>query len=182
MRSLFLMAILVAGVASAAEVYRWTDPDGQVHFSDRPREGAERIQIREPSTFQAPATSRRRISAREQEPALPVRYDSVEIVSPAQEDVLWNIEGELEVSIRVQPSLQQGHRLRLSLDGQTVDLPPGSTQAQFSAVSRGVHVLRARVLDDSDQVLGESQPRTFAVQQTSVLNPNNPNAPIVGPR
>ena len=174
MRSLLILAILAFGAASAAEVYRWTDKDGQVHYSDRPREGAERIEIQEPVTFRAPVSTRRRSAAVDTQPEQPFRYESLEIVSPAQEEVLWNIEGQLAVSMRVEPTLQQGHRLRLSLDGQPVEVRPGRTQAQLSEVARGVHVLQAEVVDASDEILIASQPRTFAVQQTSVLNPNNP--------
>lgn len=183
MRSLLILAILAFGVANAAEVYRWTDKDGQVHYSDRPREGAERIQIREPSTFRAPVSTRRRAATVDTETDEPFRYESLEIVSPAQEEVLWNIEGQLAVSMRVQPRLQQGHRLQLSLDGQPVEVRPGRTEAQLSEVPRGVHVLQAEVVDTSDEILIASQPRTFAIQQTSVLNPNNPNViPPPGPR
>jgi len=181
------IAVLAAGVANAAEVFKWVDSDGTVHFSDRPQAGAERVEIRQPSTFQAPVSATRRSAETEPAAAEPAfSYESLEIVSPAQEEVLWNIEGEMDVSMRLQPRLQPGHSLSLFLDDQPVEgLRPGSTRARLSGVYRGVHVLRAEVADRGGQVLLASQPVTFAVQQTSVLSPNNPSnvAPSpTGPR
>ena len=182
MRSLVLTISLIAGVASAATVYRWVDDNGQVHFSDRPREGAERVVIDEPQTIQAPAPSRTRSARNAEEDAAaeePFSYDRLEIVTPGQEEVLWNIGGQLDVSMRLQPRLQRGHNLELSLDGQPVQMPrQNSLQVTVPDVFRGVHVLRAKVTDRGGQVLIESEPRTFAVQQTSIQNPNRPaNAP-----
>jgi len=176
MRSLLLTVVgLLAAVASATEVYRWVDDQGQVHFSDRPLEGGERIVIRPQRELGTPEFKPRTRSsaaveeAEEQEE--PFRYRSLEIVSPTQEEVLWNIEGQLDVSMRLEPRLQQGHSVELLLDGQPVEgMQPGSMQARLSEVYRGVHVLTASVRDRNGQLLIESQPRTFAVQQTSILN------------
>jgi hypothetical protein len=178
MRSLVYIIIgLFAGGALATEVYRWTDEQGQVHFSDRPKEGADRIEIRDAQTFQAPEVQPRTSSSQRVEPEAPFRYRSLEIVQPTQEEVLWNIEGQLDVSMRLEPRLQTGHNLELFLDGQPVEnLRPGSTQAKLTDVFRGVHVLTASVRDQNGEVLIESQPRTFAVQQTSIQNPARPRA------
>ena len=42
---LLMLLIAAAGLAAAAETYRWVDKDGHVHYSDRPRPGAERIEL-----------------------------------------------------------------------------------------------------------------------------------------
>lgn len=44
-----LLILVVAGVLpglAAAQVYRWVDEDGKVHYSDKPVEQAERVNIR----------------------------------------------------------------------------------------------------------------------------------------
>ena len=43
MRRATWVFLLAAAAASAAEVYRWTDANGTVHFGDRPTAGAERV-------------------------------------------------------------------------------------------------------------------------------------------
>ena len=181
MRAWLLILLSTAGLATAAEVYRWVDETGQVHFSDRPQEGAERVELAEPTTIAPPAARPARRSARredEQEQQQPFQYETLAITKPAQEEVFWNIEGQLDVSLQVQPRLQRGHELRLFLDGQPVrSLRPGVTQARLSDVFRGVHVLRAEIRDQNGEVLIESAPVTIMVQQTSILNPNHPNPP-----
>jgi hypothetical protein len=173
MRSLLLIAVgLFAAVANGTEVYRWVDDQGQVHYSDRPMEGAQRVEIRPQGQLGTPKVEPRRSrSAAVEETEAPFSYRSLEILSPTQEEVLWNIEGQLDVSMRLDPRLQRGHSVELLLDGEPVaGLQPGSMQARLSEVYRGVHVLKANVRDQNGQLLIESPPRTFAVQQTSILN------------
>lgn len=188
MRWLLLTICLLVGVAvGATEVYRWVDSDGVVHYSDRPKEGAERMQLQEAQTFSAPPVRARRESAgaddaEDADDAAAETYRTLEIVRPGQEEVLWNTGGQLDVSMRVEPRLQIGHRVSLYLNDQAVEVRPGSLQAQLTEVPRGVHVLRAEVRDRTGTVVIRSQPRTFVVQQTSIQNPNNPaNAPIPTP-
>jgi hypothetical protein len=39
------LAALLLSLSAAADVYRWVDANGRVHYSDRPRAGAERIKV-----------------------------------------------------------------------------------------------------------------------------------------
>jgi hypothetical protein len=189
MRGFLLMVGILLAYPGYAEVYRWTDDNGQVHFSDRPHEGAEQIEIQDVQTFSAPPVRRSTGSATETENASEssFRYELLAITRPAQEEVLWNLEGQLDVAIQLSPGMQRGHNLKLYLDGQLVEgIRPGSTQAKISGVNRGVHNLRAAVVDRNGSNLIQSDTVTFSVQQTSVQNPNNPNVPrptpLPGPR
>lgn len=178
MRLLILLTVFVAATVAATEVYRWVDADGQVHYSDQWQPGAERVRITTTPGLSAPRPAEP--TGDEQTPT-PVTtgspYRLLDIASPAQEEVLWNIEGQLRVSLQLQPALQPGHELRLYLDGQQQDIPPGSTSVQLSEVFRGVHTLRAEVVDEQGTVLIASPTRTFVVRQTSIANPQRPNVP-----
>ncbi|MFK8031728.1 MAG: DUF4124 domain-containing protein, partial [Gammaproteobacteria bacterium] len=39
-------ALAVAAIPAGAELYRWVDASGQVHYSDTPQEGAEKITLK----------------------------------------------------------------------------------------------------------------------------------------
>jgi hypothetical protein len=178
MRIMVLMLVLAAMPVSATEVYRWVDADGQAHYSDQWRAGAEKISIQESAVYDSPGAGANVTPAKSSKAAAPAsRYESVEIASPAQEEVLWNIEGQLRVSVRVNPSLQPGHGLRLYLDGAAQDIQPGSTEVQLKDVFRGTHTLKADVVNEAGTVLISSQPTTFAVRQTSIANPSRPARP-----
>ena len=184
MRTLLLLAVFMCCSAAAGQVYRWVDADGSVHYSDRPQEGAEKVTLPSAQTFKAPIVNRRRPKTvasssdnNDPTPEASLQYRKVEIVRPAQEEVLWNTGGQIEVAVSVEPKLQSGHKLQLYLDNQRIDgLEPGGTQFTLQDVFRGQHSLRAEVRGSSGVKLIESLPVKFTVQQTSQLNPDNPNA------
>lgn len=175
MRNLLLLVLLLALPASETDVYRWVDSAGQAHYSDQWQPGAEKIRIQESPGFAAPkpaaAATAAPAAGRQPVPAAKSRYESLEIVSPAQQEVLWNIAGQVRVSMRVSPELQPGNHLRLYLDGVAQDLPEASTEVQLQDVYRGVHTLKAEVMDRNQAVLAESEPTTFVVRQTSIAQP-----------
>jgi len=187
MRNILILILLFPAFANAAEVYRWTDSAGEVHYSDRPKEGAEVVTIEEAQTFSTPApttssstrsTGTRSTGTRGADGDKSPAYSLFEIVTPQQEEVLWNIGGELDVALRLTPRLQSGHTVSVFLDGEPVrKLPRGSTRAQLSDVFRGTHTLHAEVQDRAGAAVATTDPVQFTVQQTSIQNPNNPNRP-----
>ena len=44
--ALLLVALAVAGLPAAAQVYKWTGPDGRTHYGDRPPEDAKKQELR----------------------------------------------------------------------------------------------------------------------------------------
>ena len=170
LRSVFmLVCLLAAAPAVAQEAYRWVDEDGVVHYSDRPREGAEAIVLPTPNV----ATTRpvQRPSAAQDEDDEPAEepqtgYTSIEIASPGAEETLWNIEGVLNVSVALQPGLQPGHQVRAYFDGQMQ--PVSGTSFQLQEVWRGVHNIQVEVVDATGTVKIRSQPSRFYVQQNTV--------------
>jgi hypothetical protein len=170
LRSVFTFFCLLAVAAAAAqEAYRWVDEDGVVHYSDRPQEGAEAIELPSPNV----ATTRRvpRPAAESQPDEEPggnqeAGYSSIEIVSPSAEETLWNIEGVLNVSVALEPGLQPGHQVRAYFDGEMQ--PVSGTSFQLQEVWRGVHNIQVEVVDATGKVMIRSQPSRFYVQQNTV--------------
>lgn len=174
-----MIVLLSAGPVFGA-AYKWVDEQGQVHYSDRPREGAEEIQLpQSPAPLPRAATS-----APEPAPAPAAAtqtaegYQQIRIASPAQQQTLWNIEGNLDVTVELSPALRSGHRVALYVDGQLQDLRPPGLSFQVPNVYRGIHTLQALVLDGRGAELIRSEPVTIMVQQTSILNPQR--APRAG--
>jgi hypothetical protein len=171
----FLLAIAPALVF--ADTWRWVDENGVVNYSDTPHPGAERVDLR---VIQTTPFAERSRSAEASEPAeagetsggSSASYDSVSILRPQPEETLWNLEGQLDVQVSVQPEMQSDHRLKLYLDGtEVVGIPAGATSFTIDRVFRGMHTLRASVQDQSGRQLGASEAIRFYVQQTSVQNP-----------
>ena len=178
MYPLFAFLVLALG---AADVYRWVDADGQAHYTDRPQPGAERIAIEvgpkgsKGSRSGAGASSSISTQTQDDETTSPVvSYQSLTITTPAQEQVLWNIEGQLETTAAVDPPLQPDHALRFYLDGRMAQAEPGTTRTRYSEVVRGEHLLRVEVVDASGQTLATSPTSKFFVRQTAIPNPVPP--------
>lgn len=172
---MYALVAILAFALGAADVYRWTDANGQTHYSDQPQPGAKRVTINfsRPTASRGPAvgSSSNDGLPEPETPAVPTGYRSLIITSPAQEQVLWNIEGQLDVAAAVEPGLQGDHALRFSLDGQTATAPPGRNEARFTAVFRGEHSLQVDVVDGSGKALISSPPTRFYVRQTALPNP-----------
>ena len=170
-----LLALLVIAPTLADDIYKWVDEDGQMHFSDVPRDGAIAVEIAPAQTFSAPGVSGATASSGTtnvsdvavQSDA--VGYESLAITSPAMEETIWNTGGEITVAVQLRPGLQTGHQIRLYIDGKPLpNLQPNTSSLQVSGVERGEHKLRAEVWDENGQILIAGQPSTFFYQQTSV--------------
>jgi len=178
MRPWLLLVSLFCTAAFGQQAYRWTDENGQVHYSDRPSPGATQIQLRGVQGY-APAVQPQAQQAAGAESEQPTvrEYTAFNVISPGQQETLWNIGAVLDVQVELEPGLQPGHHLGAYLDGQLIDVRALSTQFQLPDVFRGTHTLQAVVLDASGEEMLRSLAVTFMVMQTSMQNPNNPNAP-----
>jgi hypothetical protein len=99
-------------------------------------------------------------------------YQSVEVVSPAEQETLWNIQTNLQVQVRFQPALLPGHRYDLLYDGQRRNVNTAAPSVTLPDVFRGEHTLQVVVIDSAGTEVMRSPARVFFVQQTSTLNPN----------
>ncbi|PKM31653.1 MAG: DUF4124 domain-containing protein [Gammaproteobacteria bacterium HGW-Gammaproteobacteria-11] len=72
-RFLWLVPALLLSVPVHAEIYRWVDDQGRVHFGERPQQGAERIEVnpqvieRDASVRQSEEAMRRLMEVRREE-------------------------------------------------------------------------------------------------------------------
>lgn len=176
---LILLSLLLVRAVLAVPAWTWVDKAGERHYADRPVPGATRIDLHEAQAIgvqsgsasaPAPSTAADASSAPKAK-----AYTQFNVLSPSQQQTLWNIGGTLNVSVQLTPALQPGHHLDAYLDGKLINV--GATSPQFSLpnVYRGVHTLQAVIVDSNGEEVLRSLAVTFYVQQTSILNPNNPN-------
>jgi len=176
---LILLSALSATSVSGAPAWTWVDADGQVHYSDRPVPGAQQVELTGAQGFGAAAAPARRLTPAatpQQTGAALTPYRTIDIVSPTEQETLWNIGGTLNVQVQIEPALQAGHRLDLALDGQRRNLNTANQRLSVPNVFRGAHTLQVIVIDAAGTEVMRSPSRNFVVQQTSVQNPNSPLA------
>ena len=176
MRYIVVCLMLVSTSAFAQEAWRWVDDKGVVHFSDTPRPGAERVELQSAQGFKPPpdvsASASAQGGAAGTAEGEAFQYDTLEVVSPAEEETLWNIGTELSVSIAMTPSLRPAHRIQLLVDGQSVtEEPVRATQFTVGGVYRGTHTAVVAIVDSDGATLQQSEPVTFFVRQSVQQRP-----------
>jgi len=171
---LILLSALSGTAASAAPAWTWVDANGTVHYSDRPVPGARQVEL---SSAQPIGTRVRgsapRATGQPETGAATGAYQSIEILSPAEQETLWNIGTLLPVEVRFQPALQPGHRYDVLFDGQRRNLNTVASRVTLPDVFRGTHTVQIVVIDAQGAEIARSETRTFIVQQTSTQNPNS---------
>jgi len=171
MRPILALLGLLASASLLAQAYTWVDKDGVTHYSDRPQEGAEQVDLAGYSRNTGTQIYRRRPEAPDADEAAedagPFKYQSLAITSPGAEETLWNIEGILSVTLALNPGLQSGHRVRVYFDGKPREVSGSSVQIE--EVYRGVHNIQVEVIDETGKLMIRSMTNRFYVQQSSIL-------------
>jgi hypothetical protein len=157
-------------------VYKWTDSNGLVHYSDQPVPGAEKIvtnggSLNGMASVSSAGTS---AAASAQKPAVPgISYSRVAITSPTPDQVFFGDE-TIGVHLALEPDLMPGQSITWHLNGKELeDQGTSTTQFTLPHLGRGTYVIAATI---TDQKTGSSQTTdsvSFFVRQPSELSPQH---------
>lgn len=168
------VGLLLVTCTASADVYKWKDDKGQIHYSDRPVEGAELVKSIPLSTYKSPPLPSRLAADDEQPPASPTGYKTFTFVSPANDATIRDNAGNIAVQLSIDPPLQEGHSIAMTIDGNRAPTTVKNTTFTLSNVNRGTHTLQASVVDGEGNTLIETATTTIHMQRASILNPNSP--------
>lgn len=170
MRYLICLLTLLGLPLLAADVWKWRDAQGVIHYSDQPVPGAERVTTQASNTFTPSATTTGPSSTTQSSTsAASFNYTNVEIWKPSNEATLMNT-STVEVAARIEPGIAPGHQVALYLDGKLVEgASPQATSFTLNEVPRGEHSLTLVIADSQGKRVTSSSPVTFYVQQPSIL-------------
>ncbi len=163
MRIILLSILFIFSLCATAEtVYRSVDEDGNIVFSDKPTDGAEEIHVEDVQTVNPPSVGPFKYTPLKKEQAL--RYTDIAIVSPANDTAIRDNEGNITVSVVLEPGLNsgEGDQLALYMDGAQVSVG-SSQQFGLNNVNRGTHTLKASVIDTSGKTIISSSPVSFTI-------------------
>ena len=176
-RFLALALLLVSPLVSAQGIYRTTDENGNVIFTDAPpadSTAAEEVGLqptnRTPPPPDVPALAPGEERADEPEKA---EYQVV-IVKPANETSIPMGPGNFSVSASVNPDLKKYYSLQLYMDGEARGSPQASGFWDLTNVFRGAHDLTVAVINSEGETVGISEPVRVYVHRPSVNFRNRP--------
>lgn len=173
-----LICLLSSALAfpASAQIYKYTDANGNTAYSNQPPDGAKAKPVElPPLNSVGPSTPRN-----EPPPAPPAEqpasagqstaYPVLELADLPTDEALRANNGTFTVGVQIQPRLQPGHRLQLLLDGTPYGTPSNVPRLQLVNVDRGEHSLAVQVLD-GDAVVQQSQTVTLTVQRVHAGRP-----------
>ena len=179
------MALIIAGMllslaAEPQEIYRWVDKDGVVHYADQPgAPDAERVEIASSNEYEATPPDFSGGSTYSQQP-VPLPYSSLTITSPAPDEVFFGADAVITGTAELAGELRSDHTLVFFVDGNRVTADGESVE--IANLDRGMHFLRAAILDQNGALLLSSPQVTFHVREPSIRSPQSPQAPKPPPK
>lgn len=160
-----------AHILMAQPVYKVTDTDGNVTFTDTPPLSSDSIveeqPVHTPNSAKPTATTRTPPASVEVEVEVPTRYDT-RIVTPAENATIPMGPGNFTVQAALSPRLASSETLQLLLDGEPVGAPQRTANWQLTNVYRGEHRLRVVRLDESGAPVDTSAASTVFVMRPIV--------------
>lgn len=165
-----LLCALCTAAAVATPVYKTTDKDGNITFTDQPpaadAKSAERHEIR-------PLNTAEPLETRPVDPApaateLSTPFET-RIEQPADGSTIPMGPGNFTVKVFVSPPLTASEHLQLELDGAAYGMPQKQPWWSLTNIYRGEHQLRVHRLHSSGAEVDISDTSTLFVLRPSVL-------------
>ena len=171
------VAILISMISSIAiaGIYMQDDKNGNTVYSDSPLNGSAKPvtlpkeQAADVSSITSvlPTQSAPQANKADNETG---QYKTFSISSPKNEDTIAN-QPTLNVSIQIDPDLQEGDKIQFYLDGVPRGGPVVTVNTDLGFVERGEHSISAKLFDQNNQVLKESNTVKIYVQRMGVNSP-----------
>ena len=166
--------IVLVAFPLKANIYKWTDSNGNVNFSDKPHPGAEEIKIPTVQTYSVPTIPLPESPA---EMVADVRVETnynISIAQPEDQATIRNPQGSVSIVLDLTPALKQGDKIQLLIDDHPLGAPQASTFFSLEDIKRGSHTLVAQVVDLQDKVIQTSNEVTFYMMPPRVGMGGNP--------
>ena len=178
----FVLFILLfsfsAYVAQAEEktIYKKYNKDGVVEFSDLPDKKSKAVRVPPMNTYKQKPFPKK-FQEKVEEKTTVTRYDLINITAPVNDTQVRENSGNVSVSIKLTPTLNPAHSVKLVLDGNEEAAVTGnSLTLTLKNVSRGTHKLQAFIIDKDGNVLIQSNSIVFHLKRYSSANKPAPKA------
>jgi hypothetical protein len=170
-----LVAVMGLSGLCQAQVYTYVDAQGNRVYTDQPRKGATPVKVPEGNRISLPTArpaGTGNAPAKPRSKPVPVtrvaHYEMFRILVPLPDATVSNGGGEVIVTLTSEPSLSEGDRYRVLLDGKPAGEPGPSPVIALPNVDRGTHQLAAEILDSQGTVIERTPPQPVHVQRTSL--------------
>jgi hypothetical protein len=170
MRSMLLwLWLLLIAFPAAADVFTYTDAQGNRVFTDQPHKGAQRVDI--PPSNNMTATPPKSVAKKKPAAVKPsplFHYQVLRILVPEPDATIRSMTGELIVSVNNDPALQERHTYRLLVDGKPFAEAGRSPVFPLTNIDRGTHQLSVEILDELGRIVERTASQEFHMLRISL--------------
>ena len=175
MRLILASVLLIAALPASAQIYQYTDANGNRVFTDQPPLGvdASSVELRTTNSLPAPTPAAAPASEAADDPALSesaAPYSQLQLTGLPDEEALRANNGSFTLQVEISPELASQHRLQLLIDGQAYGTASSSTSLPVESLDRGDHRIAVQVLANN-KVLQTSAEQSITVQRVHVGSP-----------
>jgi hypothetical protein len=160
-----MLLLLFFAYPLTAQIYKYTDADGNTAYSNQPPDGVPAQPVELPplnSVQPQPPPATPTGTTPDEQPGN--AYQVLQLTGLPTGEALRANNGTFTVSVLIKPRLQAPHLLRLLLDGQPYGQSSNVPILQLVNIDRGEHMLAVQVID-GENVLQQSPTVTFTLQR-----------------
>jgi hypothetical protein len=171
MRPLLACLLLALSLPAAAQIYSYTDANGNRVFTNEPPQGsnAEIVQLPPTNTVAAQPTTTNNNTAPNPN-ATDAPFSVLQLTNLPTDEAMRANNGTFSVGVNTLPDLAASQQLQLVLDGQPYGASSSNPPLQLSNIPRGDHTLAVQVLSGG-RVIQQSDAVTFTVQRVALGTP-----------
>lgn len=174
MRQSLIFLLLLFALPAVAQIYKYTDANGNTAYSSQPPNGtkAETVDLPPLNSVNTVAPAAPQAAPQNQNRAAQggAGYQILQLTDLPDDEALRANNGTFTVGVKIDPRLQPGHSLQLMLDGAPYGQPTNVPRLQLTELDRGEHSLAVQVLQNL-QPIQTSPTVTFTVQRVHVGRP-----------
>lgn len=156
MKYRLLLLLLFISQPLFAEIYKLTDKNGNITYTDTPEKGAEKVEITAPPLLHdaippsASVEQNKVDTLQTTEQKKP--YTVFVISSPLNEETIHN-NPNIMITIAIEPDLQKGDKIQVFVDERPIGDAVPNTQISIGRLERGIHQVKAVVIDENQKIL-----------------------------
>lgn len=178
MKHTLLISLLVValpfGFNVHAGLYKGLDEAGNVVYSDKPFDEAQKFTPPPLTVVDAPKIPQKKEVIEEE--IAETKYTAFSIVSPTDQQGIWN-EADLTVLTKLEPALAitEGHNVWLLMDGKPLVKNSQSLSLQIGSADRGEHQIQAQIRNKKGKILKSTKSITVHIKNTVISRPVRPS-------
>ena len=149
-----------------ADIYKWTDSDGTIHYSDSPNDRAKSVTLPPAQTFTT--SEQKTLTPQKNEKSVEKVSKKITILQPKPEETIRNNQGFIPIVAEVTPEFGKADLLQVLLDGKPMSEPKHTVLFALNEVDRGTHVIEIQLVDKNKEVIATSERVTIYLHRPRV--------------